>query len=270
MARRKQQNEAAAAATSPACRPMFKWQGGKSKLAKDILPKFPKHDCYVELFMGGAALFFLREELAKVSVLNDVNGELVNLYRVVQNHLPEFLRQFECILSSREQFQLYQQTNPASLTDVQRAVRWYYLQQHAFGGRMTGQTFGTSTTHPVFDATSLEAKLKAGANRLAKVSIEHLPWLDCAKRYDRPHTFFYADPPYLCATDYGTPFGMDEYMSLAAWMGSCQGKVMLSINDHPAIREVFAEFAFDELTLSYSSGLERGKKTTELLYRNWP
>lgn len=72
--------------------PVIPWMGGKRRLVPKILPLIPSHDCYVEAFSGGAALFFMRPQPAKCEVLNDINGELVNLYRVVQHHLEEFLR----------------------------------------------------------------------------------------------------------------------------------------------------------------------------------
>lgn len=62
--------------------PIIPWIGGKRRLADHIIPRFPAHDCYVEVFAGGAALYFLRPP-AKVEVINNVNGELINLYRVV-------------------------------------------------------------------------------------------------------------------------------------------------------------------------------------------
>ena len=74
--------------------PIIPWMGGKRRLAKHLLPMFPEHSCYVELFSGGAALFFMRPTPAKVEVLNDINGQLINLYRVVQHHFDEFVRQF--------------------------------------------------------------------------------------------------------------------------------------------------------------------------------
>ena len=74
-------------------KPIIPWIGGKRRLADKLLPLFPAHECYVELFSGGAALFFLRKMPAKTEVLNDVNGDLVNLYRVVQHHLEEFVHQ---------------------------------------------------------------------------------------------------------------------------------------------------------------------------------
>ena len=87
---------------SPA--PFFPWMGGKRRLAKHLLPLFPKHTCYVEPFCGAAALFFLRDTPAKKEVINDINGEIVNLFRVVQAHPEEFFRQFEWSLPARQQF----------------------------------------------------------------------------------------------------------------------------------------------------------------------
>lgn len=88
--------------------PIIPWMGGKRRLAKHLLPMFPEHSCYVELFSGGAALFFMRPIPAKVEVLNDINGQLINLYRVVQHHFDEFVRQFEWTLTSRETFSCLQ------------------------------------------------------------------------------------------------------------------------------------------------------------------
>ncbi|MDK4535734.1 DNA adenine methylase, partial [Kingella kingae] len=99
--------------------PIIPWMGGKRRLAKRLLPLFPEHSCYVELFAGGAALFFMREQAAKTEVLNDINGQLVNLYRVVQHHFDEFVRQFDYTLTSREVFTRLHATPPELLTDIQ-------------------------------------------------------------------------------------------------------------------------------------------------------
>lgn len=104
----------------PDAKPLVPWIGGKRRLAKHILPVFPEHTCYVEPFAGAAALFFLKEPV-KAEVLNDVNGDLVRLYRVVRHHLDEFVRQFRWALTSREMFKWAQDTHPDTLTDIQRA-----------------------------------------------------------------------------------------------------------------------------------------------------
>ena len=171
--------------------PIIPWMGGKRRLADRLIPLFPPHECYVEVFAGGAALFFMRPQPAPVEGLNDLNGDLVTLYRVVQNHLEEFVRQFKWALSSRQIFEWQKMTRPETLTDIQRAARFFYLQQHAFGGKVTGQTFGTATTGPAINLLRIEENLSAAWQRLAGTYVENLSWLDCAERYDRAHTFFY-------------------------------------------------------------------------------
>lgn len=252
-------------------RPIIPWIGGKRRLVKHILPLIPPHQCYVEPFAGGAALFFLKPDKAKVEVLNDINGDLINLYRVVQHHLPEFLRQFECLPASREQFVSFQQANPATMTDVQRAVRFYYLQHHAFGGKVTGQNFGTATTTPAFDPLTATQTLQAARQRLSGVYIERETWLQCMQRYDRPHTFFYCDPPYWRTEGYGVPFAWPEYEALHDVMRQAQGAVLISINDHPDIRALFAGQHIKTLDITYSiSRQKRGQKSGELLISNYP
>ena len=112
--------------------PIVPWMGGKRRLADRLIPLFPPHECYVEVFAGGAALYFMRPQAAPVEVLNDINGDLVTLYRVAQNHLEEFVRQFKWALSSRQVFEWQKMTRPETLTDIQRAARFFYQQHHAF------------------------------------------------------------------------------------------------------------------------------------------
>ena len=60
--------------------PIIPWMGGKRRLADRLIPLFPPHECYVEVFAGGAALYFMRPQAAPVEVLNDINGDLVTLF----------------------------------------------------------------------------------------------------------------------------------------------------------------------------------------------
>ena len=175
--------------------PIIPWIGGKRRLAELLISRFPPHSCYVEVFAGGAAVYFARNP-ADVEVLNDVNGDLVNLYRVVRHHLEEFVRQFKWALSSRQVFEWTKVTRPETLTDIQRAARFFYLQQQSFGGRVDGQNWGTATTAPSINLLRIEENLSAAHLRLAcGTYIEQLDWAACIERYDRPHTLFYLDPP---------------------------------------------------------------------------
>ncbi|MBK0413632.1 DNA adenine methylase [Chromobacterium haemolyticum] len=249
--------------------PIVPWIGGKRRLAKHILPLFPKHTCYVEPFCGAAALFFLKAP-SKAEVLNDINGEIVNLYRVVQHHLEEFIRHFKWSLTSRQIFKWLQATPTETLTDIQRAARFYYLQKTAFGAKTENQTFGTMTTSaPRLNLLRLEEELSAAHLRLSRTLIEHLDWKSCIQRYDRPHTLFYADPPYWQTQGYGVPFPFDEYVALAEIMRQCRGQFVLSINDHPAIREVFQDFYQERVSIRYTVGQGTARKEAgELIILN--
>ena len=251
--------------------PIIPWLGGKRRLADKLIPLFPQHECYVEVFCGGAALYFLRPP-APVEILNDINGELVNLYRVVQHHLEEFVRQFKWAISSRQVFEWQKETKPKILTDIQRAARFYYLQHHAFGGKVTGQNFGTATTAPTINLCRIEESLSAAHLRLAGTTVENLSWQDVMRRYDRPHTFFYMDPPYWQTEGYGVPFEWEQYEQMAETVRQAKGKVMVSINDHPDIRRAFDGLTMHDLGIKYSVANAHGQpiESRELVITNSP
>jgi len=238
--------------------PIIPWPGGKRRLAKHILPLLPPHTCYVEPFAGAAAIFFLKEP-SKVEVLNDVNGELVNLYRVVANHLEEFVRQFKWALSSRQVFEWEKAKPPETLTDIQRAARFYYLQRTCFGGKVESQTFGTATTsRPRLNLLRIEEELSAAHLRLQGTFIENLPWQELLRRYDRPHTLFYIDPPYLGTEGYGVPFDLEDHIELAEAVRCIKGHAIVSVNDIPRMRELYAGLPLETVPIRYSIG--GGKK----------
>lgn len=249
------------------------WMGGKRRLAKLILRKMPEHTCYVEPFAGGAAVLFMREAPAAVEVLNDTNQELVNFFRVVKHHLVEFCNQFRWAVVSRQMFEWAKETPPQTLTDIQRAARFYYLQKLCYGARNASRTFGTSTTtRPKLNLARLEEDISAAHARLVHVVIESLDWARCIEKYDRPDTFFFLDPPYWKLAHYGGPrFKLDQYARLAEAMAQMQGKAILTINDHPDMRRVFKPFKYDRAELRYTvGGVGRSNaKAVELIYRSW-
>jgi DNA adenine methylase len=250
--------------------PIIPWIGGKRRLAKHILPLFPQHECYVEPFCGAAALYFMKDP-AHVEVLNDINGELVNLYRVVKHHLEEFIRQFKWALTSREIFKWLQITPAEILTDIQRAARFYYLQKMAFGGKVDHQTFGTATTSaPRLNLLRMEEDLSQAWLRLSRTYIEHLGWQDCMRKYDRDHTLFYCDPPYWGTEGYGVDFGLDQYDQMAALAKSIKGKMIISVNDIPEMRKAFKGLAMDTVAINYTVGGQQGRwQRSELVIRNF-
>ena len=251
-------------------KPIVPWIGGKRRLAKRILPLYPAHDCYVEPFAGGAALYFIKAP-SGVEVLNDINGDLINLYRVVKHHLDEFVREFKWSLISRQMFDWLKVTPPDPLTDIQRAARFFYLQKMAFGGKVSGQNFGTATTAPPrLNLLRIEEELSAAHLRLARTYIEHLPWAECIRRYDREHTLFYLDPPYWGTEGYGVEFGLDQYDQMASLARSIKGKMLISVNDIPEMRRAFDGLSTECAEVSYTvGGGGKSQPRGELIIRNW-
>ena len=244
--------------------------GGKSKLAETIIKMIPEHKAYCEVFAGAAWVFF-RKEPSKYETINDLDSDLITFYRVLQHHLEEFLRQFKWLLSSREWFEDWKrQQNAGGLTDIQRAARYYYLQRHCFAGRVKGRTFGTGPLRrPRINLLRIEEELSEVHLRLARVTVENLPWQEFLRRYDKSQTFFYLDPPYFNAPFYAHNLEFKDYQNLATTLGRIRSKFILSINDVPEMRDVFGSFKIKPVELKYSVSKERWTEGKELLVSNF-
>ncbi|KUJ73940.1 restriction endonuclease subunit M [Thiomicrospira sp. XS5] len=249
-------------------KPVVPWIGGKGRLANWILSKFPPHTCYVEAFVGAGALYFAKEE-SKVEVINDINNDLYDLFQVIQHHPEEFVRQFKWALSSRKMFEWQRELDPSGLTQIHRAARFFYLQKQSFGGKVQGRSFGTATTSkPKLNLFSIEEDISQAHLRLARTYIEHLSWEQVFKKYDRPHTLTYLDPPYWQTEGYGVEFGWEHYELMAKMVRECKGMAIVSINNHPDIVKLFNGLHMETKPIKYTVGGGSGSQATELLIWN--
>lgn len=257
---------------TPRRKSFLSWVGGKALLADKIIPLIPDHKCYCEVFAGAAWLLFKKPE-SKVEVINDINVDLVTLYRVVQHHLEEFIRYFRWVLVSREEFERLKRVDPATLTDIQRAARFYYLIRMRFSSNLNSPSLGVSTHRgPRLNLLRIEEELSAAHLRLAGVYIENLQFEKLIDRYDRAHTFFYVDPPYYgCENHYGKGlFKRSDFGALADRLARLEGRFILSLNDTPEVRKLFARFRIREVLTRYTVGqADKGKQVRELLILNY-
>ncbi|MDD5678556.1 MAG: DNA adenine methylase, partial [Kiritimatiellae bacterium] len=213
---------------------------------------------------------------SQTEVINDIDSELMNFWRILQCHLQPFLDYFKYAVISRELFNLENKKDPTTLTDLERAVRYYYLQRLGFGGKTTGRTFGAGAARPMnLNLTTIEETLLEVHWRLERVTIEHLPALKCLEKYDRKETFFYIDPPYYHVTqDYCRPFEDKDFQSLADALRLIKGRFILSLNDDADIRKMFRSFRQVRVLTKYSSGNSRtaadtrSRERSELLIHN--
>lgn len=250
----------------------IKWMGGKFRLRNRIVEMLPKdHLCYVEVF-GGAGWVLFAKLQSKIEVLNDVNGELINFFRVVKDKPDEFIHAFDYLLVSRQLFEECKRVDPTELNDIERAARFYYLIHFSFGARM--QSFIISPTSVKFALKTLGQEIKQTRARLLNTIIENRDFEKLILSYDRTTTLFYCDPPYYGLTGYNTqgsgPFTVEDHIRLRDVLAKIQGRYLLSINDHPDIRDLYKGFNIEEVSVRYS--VSRKDKSTlkkELLISNY-
>lgn len=248
-------------------RPILRWPGSKSRMLPRILPLIPPHVCYCEPFAGGLAVL-LAKARSQVEVINDQNSDLIALYRSLQFHLPELLRQIDFLQSSRKNIRDF--TEQPGLTDLQRASRFFLRNRTSFGGGMT--SFAISKTvggGAGFWRSRSTVLLGEAHHRLDGVVIENVPYDRCLDNYDSKDSFFFLDPPYV-----GSEVGAYESWTdkqvrgLRRRLEKVKGRWLLTLNESESNRALFADCTVEPVaTLSHRSNqrIARGRTFGELI-----
>lgn len=247
--------------------------GGKAFFAKQILPLIglTRHTSYCEPFIGMGGVFFRRTHRPGIEVINDFSADVVGLFRVLQHHEEELVRQIAMMPLSRSVFEELRSADPGRLTDVQRAARFVFLQYMNYGALPRGNSFRVMRqVAPVLRSSSIRDRFRRLAQRLDGVVVERLPAAEFIQRYDHPGALFYVDPPYFSNPDtYLVTFTHDDHVQLASVLTSLKGRFLLSIDDSDAARAVYGQFPAVELKARYS--LTSGRAQTvgqELVFTN--
>lgn len=246
----------------------IKWAGGKSRLRKQIIELLPEHTCYLEPFCGAAWVLFGKDP-SPVEIINDIDGELINFFRIIKTHPQEFMQSFEFELVSREEFNRLAAIDVSQLTEIERAHRFYYLIMAGWGGEFNYPRFQTSITDGghgnrlIGALKTLRQRIEPVHQRLSTVIIENLDWYECIKRYDREGVVMYIDPPYPGnGVNYAHNMRRwEDHHSLALVLSSTKSKWILSSYDNPEVRKLFANYRI--IPVSTASGLRKSKDTTE-------
>jgi DNA adenine methylase len=253
-------------------RPAAPYIGGKRNLAKrlvELIEAVP-HRTYAEPFVGMGGVFLRRRRRPPAEVINDWSRDVSTFYRILQRHYAAFLDMLRFQITTRAEFERLVAVDPDTLTDLERAARFLYLQRTAFGGKVAGRNFGVSHHRPGrINMLQVGQLLEDIHDRLAGVIIERLDFEAFLARYDTPETLFYCDPPYFGGErDYGPGlFSVEDFARLAAALGRLKGRFILSINDVPAMREVFGGFQLEAVRTSYSIQ-GGGQQAAELIVRD--
>ena len=273
----------------PAKTPLAGYRGGKSRLLSRLLQLLPVHSCYVEPFCGAAWLFFAKSP-SPIEVLNDINGDIVNLFRVIRDEPEAFRERCRHVLRSRRLFEEARATLAGEAPPLERAFSFWYLLKCCHAGRLNYRekgpkklylaSFGTrrksKSSWPACKGRSqrlgpLAQELDHWWERLQNVFLEDRDWREILQRYDAPTTFFYIDPPYqACEKNYGAAvFAPQDFQELAERLQKLKGKFMLSINDSPDTRQLFSKFEMEQKLVPYSFNPKNRSPKPELVIRNY-
>jgi DNA adenine methylase len=266
----------AAAATARPVSPVAPYVGGKRNLAGRLVRLIDQvdHELYAEAFVGMGGVFLRRRRRPRYEVINDASADVATLFRVLQRHYVAFLEMLRWQLTTRAEFERLTATDPATLTDLERAARFLYLQRTAFGGKVTGRNFAMGLgngRHARFDVTRLAPLLEDVHARLAGVLIERLDFAAFLTRYDAVGALFYCDPPYWGAEDYygAELFARADFERLHEALAALKGRFLLSINDVPEIRALFAGFRQIPVATTYHLQANGTALAGELIIANF-
>lgn len=237
----------------------LQYMGGKGLLVPTLRDLISQHKCYVEVFGGGAQLLFAKRP-SRVEVYNDIDGRLVNLFRVVRDHSLEFQERLEKLLYSRRIFEDFCR-QPETGDPVEDAVRFYYVNRNSFSGEYgTGWSRGT-IKNEAKEYFSVVSQLGRVAARLRNVQVEETDFRECIEGFDRSWTLFFCDPPYYGVQAYKYSFNEKDHEDLARALAKVKGKWLLTYNDHPRIRHLYAGFPLLVKKLPVMGALVTGQKS---------
>lgn len=245
------------------------WIGGKKFLRKRILEQFPAqgtYNRYIEVFGGAGWILFSSDKHAAMEVYNDVNGDLVNLFRCVKYHPDAIKNELRYIFMSREQFfDARNQIQMRGTTDIQRAARFWILIKESFGTDL--RSFGLRSR----DMEVAKGYLNEVSERLNKVVIENLDFQQILRTYDKEDALFYLDPPYYETEKYYPDrFMPEDHIRLRDALGGIKGKFILSYNDCEYVRELYKGYAIIEVDRMHNLVCTETKpRYHELIIKNY-
>lgn len=250
---------------------ILRYPGSKWRLARWIAANLPKHTSYLEPFFGSGAVFFTKRP-SHVETLNDLDGQVVNLFRVIRDHPLELADLVEATPWSREEYYLsYELTG----TGIEDARRFLVRCWQAFGAKTSDRTGwrndvqGRQNTSCSRVWRNLPGRILAAADRLKDAQIENRPALEVIERHRYPDVLIYADPPYVLGTRKGKRLYKHEmtdqdHRDLIEVLDRHPGPVVLSGYANPLYDDRLAGWG----RKTARAAAEGGRRRQEVLWLN--
>jgi DNA adenine methylase len=256
-------------------KPPISYYGGKQRMASKIVPLLPPHTVYVEPFAGGLAVMF-KKGLPDITdsshyreVINDLDSNLVNFYRVLQDPVKhaELCHRLEYTPYSREIYNdCCDALKAGSVSGIDRAYCYYIDIVCSFANKHLGGLGVSKATRNSIATFNHRKNLNGYNTRLHHTAIEHDDALKIVKRWDSPQTCFYCDPPYPSTTQaYQHKYTTDDYKAIVHALDNCKGSYVLS--NYPCdIEPKGATLHEFKTTMSAARDKTVDKKRTECLW----
>lgn len=252
------------------------YYGGKLSLLPKIIPLIPEHKLYCEPFIGGAAVFFAKQK-SKVEIINDINGEIVNFYKVLQNDFNALQKEIKTTLHSRDLHRRAQviYSNPDMFDNIKRAWAVWVLANMSFDN-----TLNTSFSRSADGMISHKIAVKRDnfneelCKRISGVQIECRDALKVIEMNDTPESFFYVDPPYVGAYQgHYDGYSQDDFNALISLLSKIKGKFLLSSYRNESLTQAvsFNNWCQIELKINTNpTGSNKSRTKIEVLTANYP
>lgn len=250
---------------------ILKYPGGKWRIASWIISHFPAHKVYCEPYFGSGAVFFCKPP-SRIETINDLNGDIVNLFRICRERPAELAALIELTPFSREEYIDCAQQSPSPLERARRTVVRYWQSWGASNSSLRSWRNSQAASSPRVCAEwrQLPQKVLNVCARLKDAQIENCDALTLISRYNSPETLLYIDPPYLRSIRkkniYKNEMNDAQHVELLRLLKDSSSKIVLSAYDNKIYNAELQDWYTTEKTTQAQMGLIR----TEKLYMNFP
>lgn len=251
------------------------YYGGKQMMAPAILQLIPSHKIYVELFLGGGAIYFAKEP-SDMEVINDLNGEVINFYKILRT---EYLKLNSLIQATPHSRSLYHDAmvvykNPHLFDEIKRAWAFWILTNQGWGSKIG--SWGYDIKSNKCTTTNTNKRLEFGLHleeRLSRTQIECQDAIRVLKSRDTQDTFFYIDPPYPNSNQgHYSGYSMQDFSELLDALSLIEGKFLLSSYPIDILNEYITKNGWytqhHDKSLSVSNA-KRPRRKVEMLTANY-
>lgn len=237
----------------------IKWMGGKSKMREKIISMIPAHKTYIELFAGGSWVLFAKPK-SQIEVINDIDDNLINLYLTVRDNPEDFIKEFNKLPISETLFNLFTRdkrytslfVESKGIPSVNLAVKTYFVLMNSFNGKLSRiPVFSVSNIKRASSIKFHKTDWDMVKERLREVTILNRDFRNVIEKYDTPGSFFYLDPPYICASEnldyYKFTFTHKDHEDLMVYLSDITGKFILSMDNKIEVKDLYKDFIIEDV-----------------------